>query len=399
MLNRVVKLIVTNTDNQCTPDSNKRTNVKISAATMVRTFLGYYAAFNWAEDNVTDPSLPSHRNVSRSARDAVFIYSIHTPTARPNVASSCTRLTSQTLSKEFSLAADKLRLGDWQCCLRNPGAGIGDFLDGFGAFVRVQIDMWDIDEIGGDKVREMVGRLESRFPRLMVALGRVGGLDGKVWPARFLDPKDGSGGLKGYYLVGISSLDKDIDSQAKRLFTSKVITAVGEFETNVKEAKEFQGGNIWMSMEVVPKKKILKMKLVLDEQDWGQMEELQPVEPTNHGADELGLDQVVASGVLPSRSPQKLGLTSLRPAQDIISRIQWDSALSVDEFVIGYEDRFLGEKEIELARWKTEQTDDEFIPRHRIVWVRRKGSEGGEKVWDRRKKVDLIFGSGLTRGG
>jgi uncharacterized protein (UPF0248 family) len=129
------------------------------------------------------------------------------------------------------------------------------------------------------------------------------------------------------------------------------------------------------------------------------MEELQPVEPTNHGADELGLDQVVASGVLPSRSPQKLGLTSLRPAQDIISRIQWDSALSVDEFVIGYEDRFLGEKEIELARWKTEQTDDEFIPRHRIVWVRRKGSEGGEKVWDRRKKVDLIFGSGLTRGG
>jgi len=72
--------------------------------------------------------------------------------------------------------------------------------------------------------------------------------------------------------------------------------------------------------------------------------------------------------------------------------------LSVDDFVIGYEDRFLGVKEIELARWKTEQTDDEFIPRNMIVWVRRKGPDGGEKVWDQRNKVDLIFGSGVTRG-
>jgi len=35
---------------------------------------------------------------------------------------------------------------------------------------------------------------------------------------------------------------------------------------------------------------------------------------------------------------------------------------------------------------------------HRIVWVRRKGGDGGgEKVWDRRMKVDLVFGSGVGK--
>jgi len=93
------------------------------------------------------------------------------------------------------------------------------------------------------------------------------------------------------------------------------------------------------------------------------------------------------------------GSKSLRPAQDIISRIKWDPTLSVDDFLIGYEDRFLGVKETELMKWKSEQTDEEFIPMHRIVWIRRKRVVEGvdEKVWDRRRKVDLIFGSGNGR--
>jgi uncharacterized protein (UPF0248 family) len=94
---------------------------------------------------------------------------------------------------------------------------------------------------------------------------------------------------------------------------------------------------------------------------------------------------------------------SLRPAQDIISRIKWDPNLQVSDYLIGYEDRFLGVKEVELGKWKSEQTDEEFIPMHRIVWVRQKGSDeaegsSGVKVWDRRKRVDLIFGSGKGVG-
>jgi hypothetical protein len=51
---------------------------------------------------------------------------------------------------------------------------------------------------------------------------------------------------------------------------------------------------------------------------------------------------------------------------------------------------------MDLVKWKSEQTDEEFIPMHRIVWVRKKHDDG-EKVWDRRAKGDLSFGSGVRR--
>lgn len=126
---------------------------------------------------------------------------------------------------------------------------------------------------------------------------------------------------------------------------------------------------------------------------------LKPPKPNVEEVD----DPTPAQSTLPSRT-RIPGSKSLRPAQDIISRIKWDPTLSTDDFLIGYEDRFVGIKETELGKWKSEQTDEEFIPMHRIVWIRKKdkGEDGdGDdgKVWDRRRKVDLVFGSGVGKGG
>ncbi|KAF2490854.1 hypothetical protein BU16DRAFT_565790 [Lophium mytilinum] len=60
-------------------------------------------------------------------------------------------------------------------------------------------------------------------------------------------------------------------------------------------------------------------------------------------------------------------LRKLPPAQDIISRIRWDPSLSVSDFVVGYSDRFVGVKEIDLVKWKLETTHLEFIPMHRVM--------------------------------
>ena len=49
--------------------------------------------------------------------------------------------------------------------------------------------------------------------------------------------------------------------------------------------------------------------------------------------------------------------------------------------------------EISLKNWKGgEVTDEEFIPQHRIVWFKRDAD--GKKVWDRKQRLDYIFGSG-----
>jgi uncharacterized protein (UPF0248 family) len=83
----------------------------------------------------------------------------------------------------------------------------------------------------------------------------------------------------------------------------------------------------------------------------------------------------------------------LRPVQDVISRLRWDASYDVESYLIGYEDRFAGVMEMPLASWKSEATDEEFIPLHRIVWIRKRG-EDGEKIWDRRMRFDGLFGSG-----
>ena len=91
----------------------------------------------------------------------------------------------------------------------------------------------------------------------------------------------------------------------------------------------------------------------------------------------------------------------LRPAKDIISRIRHDPALEESDFVVGYHDRHAPEvMEMDVSSWKGggDFTDEEWIPQHRILYFRRKGDEPGRKIWDREKRLDRLFGSGIVDG-
>lgn len=90
---------------------------------------------------------------------------------------------------------------------------------------------------------------------------------------------------------------------------------------------------------------------------------------------------------------------SLRPAKDILSRIRHDPALDDDEFIVGYHDRHADVMEMPVTSWTGggDFTEEEWIPQHRILYFRRKG-EHGEKVWDRKERIDLLFGSGFGDG-
>jgi uncharacterized protein (UPF0248 family) len=76
---------------------------------------------------------------------------------------------------------------------------------------------------------------------------------------------------------------------------------------------------------------------------------------------------------------------------DIINRINWDSKFSRDDYIIGFVDRFEGQLEVSMNSWKKETTDEEFIPQHRVLYIRH---VSGEIVWDRRRRIDKIFNSG-----
>ena len=168
------------------------------------------------------------------------------------------------------------------------------------------------------------------------------------------------------YLVRISA--KVDHADRKKLPTSKVVTTVREFEVDLRGAREFQGGSIWIDREVVSKKKILEMDLVLDERAWGKISSPRiSVDSTESALERPSQETSTWSLKSGQALARNSGSTSLWPAQDIISRIKWDPDLSPEDFLIRYEDRFVGVKETELGNWKSEQTDEEFIPMHRIV--------------------------------
>ena len=94
------------------------------------------------------------------------------------------------------------------------------------------------------------------------------------------------------------------------------------------------------------------------------------------------------------QSSTKASDRPLRPAQEILSRLRHDPVLSLQSYTIGYLDRHTPEAmEMPLEQWKGgDVTDEEFIPLHRILWFRR--DSDGVKVWDRKERLDLVFGTG-----
>ncbi|PCC69260.1 Poly(A) polymerase central domain-containing protein [Nannocystis exedens] len=77
----------------------------------------------------------------------------------------------------------------------------------------------------------------------------------------------------------------------------------------------------------------------------------------------------------------------LRPVQDVVGRLRFDATFDVRRFVVGYEERFAGVREAPLADFFA---GDNEIPWHRIFFIK----AGELIVWDRRSRIDLVFGSG-----
>lgn len=92
---------------------------------------------------------------------------------------------------------------------------------------------------------------------------------------------------------------------------------------------------------------------------------------------------------------QPAAATSLRPAQDVMSRIRHDGDLQVSDYVVGYRDRHVGIMEKAVENWSVEGVEEEeFVPQHRVVYFKRVSDD--HIVWDREKRIDEIFWSGIS---
>ncbi|XP_017570046.2 leukocyte receptor cluster member 9 [Pygocentrus nattereri] len=86
----------------------------------------------------------------------------------------------------------------------------------------------------------------------------------------------------------------------------------------------------------------------------------------------------------------------MRTADDVISRILWDSSVDPADFVVGHLDRFQGvlERPFSDFSWDTQVCDCDYsdelaIPQHRIQYF----SYKGQRMWDKDSRTDRVFGS------
>ncbi|KAL8995329.1 MAG: hypothetical protein Q9169_004904 [Polycauliona sp. 2 TL-2023] len=95
-------------------------------------------------------------------------------------------------------------------------------------------------------------------------------------------------------------------------------------------------------------------------------------------------------------SAQQHPMPSLRPAHDIMNRIRHDDGLQTSDHVVGYEDRHVGIKWKGVEEWLNTTEEEDFIPIHRIRYFKRRSDD--HVVWDREKRIDEIFRSGVSGG-
>lgn len=133
---------------------------ELTAAKVVILFFDYYAKFDWAADIVSDPTVSVKSRYQRFPREAMVIASIHAPVI--NVAQTATRHSVKALSREFKVASEALKDGQWD--LKSLGREDG-FLKEYQSFIKIDVQYWGTS-VG--KGRVLAGWVESRVPLLLV---------------------------------------------------------------------------------------------------------------------------------------------------------------------------------------------------------------------------------------
>ncbi|KAH7137934.1 hypothetical protein B0J11DRAFT_513211 [Dendryphion nanum] len=379
----------------------------VSAATLVSTFFHHYAKFDWKNDLVFDAFF--HKKMPRyhrTAREPMVILGFHAPNA--NIAHTSSVPGATTLIKELKMADERLSQEDssWDSFFeapdKNGAAAAAEFLRSHESYIKVQIQFWGQSLAKG---KGLVGWVESRCLFHIVDIHRaLPDLDVRIWPARFTDSEtlESEADYQGCYLIGLSrNCDLMTYSTKEEKFLAKktIHQSMGRLLTQLQaDETHYDPNTSWIGISLVKSNEIKNLRL--DDREWGDyVPELEP-DSDDEEEDVGDLDEEALTH-LPIRAHASSTTTpvssnKLRPASDVLNRLRWDPHLDPNDYIIGYEDRFLGTKEIGIEKWKTEQTDEEFIPQHRILYFKRKGD--GVLVWERRRRIDLVFGSGLGAG-
>ncbi|CAM1511097.1 Fc.00g086100.m01.CDS01 [Cosmosporella sp. VM-42] len=399
----------------------------VSTSDIITTFFHHYANFDWKFQLVFDPFFHKRVKYHRTFREPLCLLGWHAPSL--NTAVNASIPTVKTIAAEFD-RANKLLSAENQTwdTFFNPSMedqlqtsitqGATEFLKTYRSYIKVDAHFWGSSPEKGSR---FVGWLESRCIMLLVDLDRkLAGMMARIWPARFVDrtyaeTRDTSTEYHGSYLVGLEWNDNQAagltKEQAKRAQEGLKVV-LEDFESRIRgDEKYYDGKSCYMTTSIVRGNDLGDLEL--DDSRWGEdaadneeddSDDELDLEEQDDETEELGQygegrgssgksGSLTSHGSRSSTGPKPAGLGKFRTAADVLNRLRWDGNLNSSDYIVGYEDRFVGARERPVEQWKSEQTDEEFIPQHRILYFKRKSD--GVILWERRSRIDDIFGSGV----
>ncbi|KAK1254469.1 hypothetical protein MKX08_008464 [Trichoderma sp. CBMAI-0020] len=368
----------------------------VSTADILTTFFQHYSKFNWETGIVFDPFYHLGLKYHRTFREPLCLLGWHGPSL--NAASTASISTVNALTSELTRAAALFHQQDmtWSKFLGLEQSatpltliekGAADFLDSYRSYIKISARYWGSSQ---QKGRKYLGWLESRFA--------------DEDPTNSTD--DQTSELNACYLIGLKWDENVSDKSTTSLAAAEgnVHVILQEFESRIqRDEKYFDTESCWMSASLSRRSSLGSVRLAPSQlyayyaADSDLDEDVDPEELDESDSDISGANKDSRATESDSSKPllkaiKPPGAGKLRSAIDALNRIRWDVSMDSSDYLVGYEDRFLGAQEKALDSWKAEQTDEEFIPQHRILYFKRKSD--GVIVWDRRSRVDTIFGSG-----
>lgn len=404
---------------------------------LLATFFKEYAMFDWENDLIFDECFHKNLSYSRTSREPLVILSYFPPGI--NTSSAATTSSVRTIRSEFQLAAKSLDQvnGTWADLLRVsipdcPTSGslaADEFLMCHHIYVKISVQYWGGSTIKG---RGFIGWVESRFPSLLADLHtRLKDTHIRIWPTRFqenwqdneaqTESHTDEGEYQGAFLIGL-----DWVGQARETMSDSaeaVTTILKKFVQQIRrDERHFDSAFMEIRLRsqraldnLMPRNDLTNgqdfedpqsVRLRVDHRNWDKyirMDEDLDVESEEQRSKQAATVQSEGSSSSKNRKksatnqprsavglkPQ--GMRKFRTAAHVLNRLRWDATYDQNDFVVGYEDRFLGAMERRLDDWKSEQTHEEFIPQHRILYFKR--NSDGVVVWERRTRTDLVFGT------
>jgi uncharacterized protein (UPF0248 family) len=196
----------------------------------------------------------------------------------------------------------------------------------------------------------------------------------RPWPTQVVDirAKEDDNPYEGYWLIGAMSLTN---------FSTALLSS---WNDKICASHRYSPNTMVVRAEFMNRQQMLQLELKGDLREWS----LPLAKPDPRYVIDRVKTEAPEKVLFPS-ADQSQASRKLRPAMDVLSRLKYDPAFDLDDYVVGYTDRHSGIQEKAAGSWVSESTDEEWIPQGRIQYFRRVSD--GKRVWDRATKQDCIF--------